>query len=186
MQKLLVVITSTRPGRIAPIVARWFTDYAAQHAGFELHVADLAELDLPMMDEPKHPRLQQYEHEHTKNWSAMVAAADALVFVTPEYNYSFTAPLKNAIDYLHNEWAYKPVGFVSYGGISAGLRAVQALKPLVTTLRMYPLPMSVSLPFVAKSIVDGVLRPDELAEVSAQQMLDELLKLSVAMAPLRS
>ena len=88
------------------------------------------------MDEPNHPRLRQYTKQHTKDWSAKVEAADAFVFVMPEYNYGFNAPLKNVIDYLNQEWAYKPVGFVSYGGVASGTRAVQMIKQVVTTLKM--------------------------------------------------
>jgi NAD(P)H-dependent FMN reductase len=183
---LLVVIASTRPGRVGPVIGRWFTQLAEEHAGFEVKVADLAELALPMMDEPHHPRVKKYTHEHTKNWSKLIDDADAFVFVMPEYNYTFTAPLKNAIDYLHGEWAYKPVGFVSYGGISAGLRAVQSLKLVLTTLSMFPLPQGVALPFVTNSIVEGELKPDESAQGSAKMMLDELLRVSAALKPLRA
>jgi NAD(P)H-dependent FMN reductase len=182
---LQVIVASTRPGRVGPVVADWFAQLARQHDGFEVRVTDLAELALPLMDEPHHPKLRNYQHEHTKAWSRIVADADAFVFVMPEYNYTFTAPLKNAIDYLHTEWAYKPVGFVSYGGISGGLRAVQSLKPVVTTLNMFPVPASVALPFVANSIVEGVLEPSELADGTAKSMLDELVRLSAALKPLR-
>jgi NAD(P)H-dependent FMN reductase len=185
MPTLQVIIASTRPGRVGPVVADWFIELARAHGGFDVEVSDLAELALPLMDEPHHPRLRQYQHAHTKDWSARVQAADAFVFVLPEYNYTFTAPLKNAIDYLHSEWAYKPVGFVSYGGISGGLRAVQSLKPVVTTLSMFPLPASVALPFVANSILEGVLEPSELAVGTAKSMLDELVRVSAALAPLR-
>ena len=183
---LQVVVASTRPGRVGPVVSDWFVRLAEEHGGFEVKVTDLAELALPLLDEPHHPRLRQYQHQHTKDWSAIVEAADAFVFVMPEYNYTFTAPLKNALDYLCAEWAYKPVGFVSYGGISGGLRAVQSLKPVVTTLSMFPLPASVALPFVANSIVDGVLEPSELADGTAKTMLDELVRVSAALKPLRT
>jgi len=183
--KLQVIIASTRPGRVGPTVADWFVRLAEQHGGLEVGVTDLAELALPLLDEPHHPSIRQYLHQHTKDWSAIVDAADAFVFVMPEYNYTFTAPLKNAIDYLHTEWKYKPVGFVSYGGISGGLRAVQSLKPVVTTLSMFPLPASVALPFVANSIVDGVLEPSELAVGTAKSMLDELVRVATALKPLR-
>src|SRR5690348_6985079 len=126
---LLVVIASTRPGRVGPAVADWFVDEARKHAGFDVEVADLAELAMPLFDEPAHPSTGQYVHEHTKRWSAMVADAAPCVFVMPEYNHSYDAALKNALDYLLREWAYKPVAFVSYGGGSGGLRAVQAIKP---------------------------------------------------------
>ena len=116
--RLLVVIGSTRPGRIGLPIARWFAERARGDGRFDVEVADLAEIGLPLMDEPHHPRLRQYVHEHTLRWSATVAAADAVVFVTPEYNYGLTAPVKNAIDYLHHEWRYKAAGFVSYGGVA--------------------------------------------------------------------
>jgi len=95
---LMILIASTRPGRVGLPVGQWFRDHAIAHGGFEVEVADLATLNLPFMDEPSHPRLRQYIHQHTKNWSALVTAADAFVFVMPEYNYGFNAPLKNAID----------------------------------------------------------------------------------------
>lgn len=183
--RLQIVIASTRPGRVGLPVAEWFRERAIAHGGFEVEVADLAEINLPFMDEPKHPRLQQYVHQHTKDWSARVDAADAFVFVMPEYNYGFNAPLKNAIDYLNWEWRYKPVGFVSYGGISAGTRAVQMIKQVVTTLKMVPVPEAVSIPFVQQFLADGVLHPNDVMEQAATAMLDELLALTGALEPLR-
>src|SRR4051794_18062747 len=113
--KLLIIIASTRPGRVGLPVAQWFEGRAREHGGFDVSVADLAEIALPFMDEPSHPRLRRYTKQHTMAWSEIVARADAFAFVMPEYNYGLTAPLKNAIDSLHVEWAYKPLGIVSYG-----------------------------------------------------------------------
>src|SRR5699024_8511100 len=138
--KLQVIICSTRPGRMGGSVGHWFADYARAHSDFDVQVVDLAELDLPMYNEPKHPIMQQYEHEHTKNWGASVDSADAYVFVAPEYNYSPTPALVNALNYVYHEWNYKPCGFVSYGGVSGGLRAAQAARLQVTTLKMMPIP----------------------------------------------
>jgi NAD(P)H-dependent FMN reductase len=184
---LQIVIASTRPGRIGLPVGRWFESRARAHDGFQIDVVDLLELDLPFMDEPNHPRLQQYTKQHTKDWSARVQQADAFAFVTPEYNYGLPAALKNAIDFLHVEWQYKPVGFVSYGGISAGTRSVQMLKQVVTTLKMYALPEAVSIPFVAQFLDDeGEIRANEVMEQSADGMLVELLKMCGALAPLRA
>jgi NAD(P)H-dependent FMN reductase len=184
--KLLIVIASTRPGRVGLPVGRWFEAHARAHGAFEVEVADLAEIALPFMDEPNHPRLRQYTHKHTKDWSATVDAADAFALVMPEYNFGFTAPLKNAIDYLHMEWVYKPVGLVSYGGISAGTRAAQMIKQVLSTLKMYPLPEAVSIPFVAKFIDDeGVLQPNEVMEQAATAMLDETLRMAGALKGLR-
>lgn len=183
---LQIVIASTRPGRVGLPVGRWFEGHARAHGGFQIDVVDLLELGLPFMDEPNHPRLQQYTKKHTRDWSARVQAADAFAFVTPEYNYGLPAALKNAIDFLHVEWFYKPAGFVSYGGISAGTRSVQMAKQVVTTLKMYALPEAVSIPFVAQFIDDeGELRPNEVMEQAADALLDELLKVSRALAVLR-
>jgi NAD(P)H-dependent FMN reductase len=184
--KLMIVIASTRPGRVGLPVAEWFTGVAEEHGAFELDVVDLAELDLPFMDEPNHPRLRRYEHQHTKDWSARVDAADAFVFITPEYNHGFNAPLKNAIDFLHEEWRYKPVGFVSYGGVAAGTRAMQMLKPVVSVLKMTPVSEAVNIPFVAKLIDDdGRLEPDETMKPAAVAMLAELERMTGALGTLR-
>jgi NAD(P)H-dependent FMN reductase len=176
MPKLMIVIASTRPGRIGLPVGRWFIDQAVEHGAFEIDVADLAEVDLPLMDEPNHPRLQRYTQEHTRAWSERVDAADAFVFVTSEYNHGYPAPLKNAIDYLHNEWHDKPVGFVSYGGVAAGTRAMQQLKPVVSALKMVPLVEAVNIPFVAQFIDDDEnIVANEVMEKAVVAMLNELL-----------
>jgi len=186
MPTLMIVIASTRPGRVGLAVGRWFEGRARAHGGFEVEVADLAELRLPFMDEPNHPRLGEYSKQHTKDWSARVQAADAFAFVMPEYNHSFTAPLKNAIDFLHREWQHKPVGLVSYGGVAAGTRAVQALKPVLLAVKLAPLYEAVSIPFVAQFMDDeGVLQANEVMDQSADAMLDELLRMNDALAPLR-
>jgi NAD(P)H-dependent FMN reductase len=186
MPRLLVLIGSTRPGRAGLPIADWFTEHARRHGGFEIDVVDLAELDLPLLDEPNHPRLRQYVHRHTKEWSARVEAADAFVIVTPEYNYGYPAALKNAIDYLHEEWRDKAVGFVSYGGVAAGTRAVQQLKQVLTTLRMVTIFESVSIPFHAQFIdEEGRMQPNEPLELAADAMLNELLRVDGALRSLR-
>jgi NAD(P)H-dependent FMN reductase len=187
MPLLQIIIASTRPGRVGLPVGRWFEADARAHGAFEIDVVDLAELGLPLMNEPNHPRLRQYTHGHTREWSARVEAADAFVFVMPEYNYGFTAPLKNAIDYLHHEWHSKPVGFVSYGGVAAGTRAVQMVKQVVTALKMTPLFEAVSIPFVAQFIDDeGELHANDVMQQAVRAMLDELSRVSEALRPLRA
>jgi len=183
---LQIVIASTRPGRVGLPVAEWFHAQATAHAGFQIELVDLAEVNLPFLDEPNHPRLRRYTQEHTKRWSATVERADAFVFVMPEYNYGFNAPLKNAIDYLHYEWQYKPVGLLSYGGVAAGTRAAQMLKQVITTLKMLPLTEAVSIPFVSQFIDDdGVLQPNETMQTAASAMLDELERLERSLRTLR-
>ena len=183
---LQVIAASTRPGRKGIAIARWVQQLAEQHGGFEVELVDLAEVNLPVFDEPQHPRLQQYAHQHTKDWSATVKRADAFVFVTPEYNHSFPAALKNALDYLSVEWADKPVGLVSYGGVSAGVRAATALKPILAALRMIPVVEAVSIPFFTQFFRDGEFEASSELEAGAKAMLDELLRLAAAFEPLRA
>lgn len=186
MPRLSIIIGSTRPGRAGLPIADWFADRARGHGGFEVDVVDLAELNLPMLDEPNHPRLRQYTHQHTKDWSARVAGSDAFVIVTPEYNHGYSPAVKNAIDYLHHEWHYKPVGFVSYGGVAAGTRAMQQLKQVVTALRMLPLTDAVNIPFHTQFLDDdGCVQANEVMEQAADVMLDELVRVAAALRPLR-
>ena len=184
---LRIIIGSTRPGRIGPSVADWIAERAGEHGGFDVRVADLAELNLPLLDEPNHPRLRQYTKQHTRDWSALVDASDAFIFVTPEYNYGFNAALKNGLDYLFHEWQHKVAGIVSYGGVAAGTRATQMLKQVLTTLKIMPVPEAVNIPFVAKHLdEDKRLKPTEEMEQSATAMLDEILKWTEALQPIRA
>jgi len=169
------------------IIAHWFLEEARKNGKFELEVVDLKELGLPMLDEPRHPRFRQYEHDHTRAWSARVDAADAYVFVTPEYNYSMPPALVNAVDYLLHEWTYKPASFVSYGGVSGGTRSVQMAKQLLTGVGIMPIPQGVFIPFFLKQMgSDGVFAGDEGNGKAASAMLDELHKWAGALAPLRA
>ena len=186
MINLLVVIASVRPGRVGGSVADWFVPLAKADDRFEVEVADLRELDLPFMDEPEMPGRREYTKEHTKNWSAIVDRADAFVFVTPEYNSTPAPALKNAIDFLYHEWSYKPASFVSYGGVWAGARAVQALKPTLTQLSVMPVPEMVPIPGVSAQLDDeGVFQADDRHAKGAAVMLDSLAKWSEALKTLR-
>jgi NAD(P)H-dependent FMN reductase len=183
--QLHVVVASTRPGRAGLPIGKWFHDFAARHGKFATRLVDLAEVNLPFLDEPAHPRLRNYQHQHTNDWSATVAAADAFVMVTPEYNYGPPATLVNALDFVFHEWNYKPVAFISYGGISGGTRAVQMLKQIVTAVRMMPLPEAVSIPFVSQYINDNRFTPVAVQEKSAGGMLDELYRWAEALQAMR-
>lgn len=181
---LQIFLVSTRPTRIGPAYANWFTALAQSHPDFEVELIDLAEIGLPFVDEPHHPRLRQYVHQHTLDWSATIDRADAFVFVTPEYNYGYSAVLKNALDFLCHEWADKAVGFVSYGGVSAGTRAVQQLKQVVTTLRMVPVLEAVNVPFASTLLTeDGTFEGDPNQELAAAAMLDELARMTSKLRP---
>lgn len=184
--KLAVITVSTREGRVGDAVGTWFHGYAKEHGGFdEVELIDLKDVNLPVLNEPKHPVMKEYQFEHTKRWAALVDPADAFVFVTPEYDYFVPGALVNAIDYLSQEWSYKPAGLVGYGGISGGLRSIQAAKPLMTSVKMMPLPESVSFHFVQNNLKDGVLEPERKHEDMARLMLDELVKWATALKPMR-
>jgi NAD(P)H-dependent FMN reductase len=183
--KLLVVAVSTRPARQGFPVVEWAFDAAKRHGAFEVTLVDLAAVALPLFDEPEHPRFGRYQHEHTKRWSAIVAPADAFVFVAPEYNYSPSPSLTNALDYLSAEWAYKPAAFVSYGAATGGARGVQMAKLTMTGLRMMPLPEGVMLPFFSKQIEGGVFRANEGNDKAAAAMLGELERWARALKTLR-
>jgi NAD(P)H-dependent FMN reductase len=185
MPRLTIVIGSVREGRGGEAVARWFIERARQHGTFDVQVADLKELNLPLMNEPHHPRLKKYVHESTKRWSAIVDGSDAFVFVTPEYNYSTPPAFVNALDTVYHEWTYKPVGFVTYGGISGGLRAMQMTRTMVTAFKMMPMVEAVNIPFFTQFIQDGVFKANETHEKAVPVMLDELLRWSEALKPLR-
>jgi NAD(P)H-dependent FMN reductase len=185
MPKLDVVVASTRPGRGGLAVAKWFEARAREHGGFDVELVDLAEVNLPLLDEPKHPRFQDYTQEHTKKWSATVAAADAFAFVTPEYNYGMPATLLNALDFLYREWNYKPAAFVSYGGISGGTRSQQMAKLVITSLRMMPIPEAVTITYYEKLLKAGVFTGDEGHTKAAKGMLDELLRWTNALRTMR-
>lgn len=186
--KLQVIICSTRPGRLGESVGHWFYDFAKSHSHFEVELVDLAQVNLPMYDEPKHPVMQQYQNSHTKSWSETVHSADAFVFVTPEYNYSPTPALVNALNYVYHEWSYKPCAFVSYGGISGGLRAAQIARLHVTTMKMMPIPEGVAIPSVGQQIDrgSGQFHANELIDKAATDVLHELEKWARGLKAMRT
>jgi NAD(P)H-dependent FMN reductase len=183
----LKIITSTvRPGRKGPVITRWIEDVARKHGAFTVEVLDLAVINLPLMNEANHPRLKKYEHEHTRNWSASVEEADAFIFVTAEYDFNYPAPLRNAIEYLYHEWTYKAAGIVSYGGVSAGTRATNALKADLASMKVVPIPEYVNIPFFTQHIndEDEFLAP-EMSTKAAEAMLTELVRWSKGLKLIR-
>ena len=174
---LLVIIASTRPGRVGGPVGEWVVEAARVSSEFDVEVADLQELALPLLDEPAHPRLRDYRHDHTRSWSAQVDRADGIVIVMPEYNHSFTAPLKNALDYLVHEWDGKPVGLVSYGGLAGGARAVVAIQPVLANLGMRGIHANVEIAWVAEHLVDGAFVPTDRHDRALAAQLAELATL---------
>jgi NAD(P)H-dependent FMN reductase len=175
MPLLQVIVASTRPGRVGRTVAEWFAAEAEGHGAFDVELVDLAEVDLPFFDEPKHPRLQEYEHDHTRRWSETIGRGDAFAFVMPEYNFGYNAALKNAIDFLWNEWNDKPVALVGYGGVSGGLRAIQLIKPVLTAVRLQHV-AEVPIPFVHERVADGRLEDNDPMRSGAAGALEALAR----------
>lgn len=133
--RLEVIVASTRPERFAPVVADWFLGALADRPEFAVGVLDLRELDLPT-DLVETPAVTAFQDR--------IGAADAFVAVTSEYNHGYPAALKTALDSVKREWRAKPIGFVSYGGLSGGLRAVEQLRQVVAELHMVSVRESVS------------------------------------------
>lgn len=186
MNQLKIIIASTRPNRRGRMVGDWVAHLAREHAEFETEILDLKEINLPFSDEEAHPRSRQYEFEHTKQWSAMIDRGDAFVIVACEYNYGFSGPLKNAIDYLYAEWNYKPVSFVGYGGVSAGARSTAMLLQVFTALKAVPLAETVSIPLIQNHIDNQMFKGNDLFVKSAHSMLHELSRWSKALKQMRA
>lgn len=180
--KLNVIIGSTRPGRVGPTIGAWVAQTAKEHGQFKVGLVDLADFELPLLDEAAHPMKQAYEKETTKRWSASVASAEAFVFVTPEYDFFPPASIINAVQVLSREWGGKPAGVVSYGGVSGGLRAAQVLRQLIGNVNIHAVPQTVPVPFFPQHIgEDGVFQPNEQMQDGLRVMLDEVLKWSSAL-----
>lgn len=185
MTKLMIINGSIREGRSGGPIGEWVRATATADGRFEVDYADLREVQLPLMDEPNHPRMQQYTKPHTIAWAERVKSADAFLFVFPEYNHSYSPAIKNALDYLTAEWDRKPVGFVNWGGNSGGTRAQGALKPVVAALGMVLTHGNIEINHPWPHIVDGVFEAPEQAATVLQSQLDEIVKLDAALHPLR-
>lgn len=193
-----VIVGSTRPGRKAGAVADWVLEVGRQHPAVtsgraDLEAIDLAEFELPLLDEPVPAVFGVYQHDHTRRWSAVVDRMDAFILVVPEYNHSMPAVIKNAIDYLYAEWAHKPVGFVGYG-LAGGIRAVEHLRLVLTEVKALPtgdhVALSVFDDFTYADPTDptdpGQVTPRDHQPAELSGMLDNCLALAGAVAPLRT
>ncbi|WP_297327336.1 NAD(P)H-dependent oxidoreductase [uncultured Bartonella sp.] len=183
---LQIIVTPTRAGRVGRKFGDWLYSFAVDHSNFEVELIDLADINLPLFDEPKHPRLHQYEHAHTKEWSKLVAKGDVYIFVMPEYDHLPPSSFINAVTYLSNEWSYKAVSFLSYGGISGGLRAVEAARLMVNAVRMVPILETLPIPQYTQYIDEnGNFRPNEAIESGAQAVFEELFKMNNGLKNIR-
>lgn len=183
--RIAIIVGSTRPGRKAAAVARWVEDVAARRGDAAFDVVDLADHELPLLDEPAPPATGRYANPHTRAWAATVAAYDGYVFVTPEYNHSTSGVLKNALDYLYAEWNDKAAGFVGYGA-DGGTRAVEQLRLVLGELQVADVRNQVSLSLFADfaDMAEPAPRPHQ--EQALRGMLDQLVAWSRALRPLRA
>lgn len=192
MTRIAVIIGSTRPGRRGGTVARWVDEIASRHAAVTageatVEVLDLTEYGLPLLDEPVPAARGEYRNAHTKRWAATIGSFDGFVFVTPEYNHSVPAALKNAIDFLYAEWHDKAAGFVSYGA-QGGIRAVEHLRLTLAEVKMATVRTQVALSKYTdfELFTDpGLWSPDEHQQSTLTTMLDEVIAWSRALKSLR-
>lgn len=186
MQKVMVLLGSNRPGRVGVKVADWFKTVTDQREDMSFEFVDIADLDLPIYNEPEHPMTRRYQHDHTKRWSEKVAPFDAFVIITPEYNHGYPSVLKNAIDYLYHEWRHKPVGFVGYG-VNGGIRAIEQLRQVVINLGMAPVnpPTHIGFNVFHETDENGELIVHEGKVPAANGLLDELKWWSEALSDAR-
>lgn len=193
MIRIAIVVASTRPGRRGDQVARWVhqqaTSHTPQDAGIEYAIVDLADVNLPLLDEPVPAAIGEYRNEHTRRWAKLISSFDGFVFVTPEYNHAIPAALKNAIDYLFAEWHDKAAAFVSYG-INGGVRAVEQLRMTLAEVKVACVRSQVALGlFTDFSITDiaepGTFTPAELHLPTLERTLSELIGWIQALATLR-
>ncbi|MEV4316686.1 NAD(P)H-dependent oxidoreductase [Actinocrispum sp. NPDC049592] len=200
MTRIAVILGSTRPGRRGETVAKWVVETAQRHAAAMLgdamfELVDLADYALPLLDEPVPAKFGQYRNAETERWSRTIGSYDGFVFVTPEYNHSMPASVKNAIDYLFAEWNDKAAGFVSYG-VHGGTRAVEHLRLTLAEVKVATVRSQVVLSvftdfdYTGFDMTDptspGVFVPGNGQEEALTTMLDEVIAWSGALTPLRA
>jgi NAD(P)H-dependent FMN reductase len=184
MIRVAIIVGSTRPGRKAEAVARWVHEIARKRGDAEYEVVDVKDFNLPLLDEPVPPSMGQYSQPHTKAWAAKVAAFDAFVFVTPEYNHGTSGALKNAIDYLYGEWNNKAAGFVGYGS-AGGVRAVEQLRLVMGELQVADVRAQVMLSLHSDFENFTTFKPAHRHEKSVNAMLEQVAAWGGALKTLR-
>ena len=183
--KVAVIIGSTRPGRNGEAVAKWVYEIAQRRTDAEFELVDIADYHLPHLDEPVPPSLHQYGKPHTHAWAKKIASFDGFVFVTPEYNHSTSGALKNAIDFLYQEWNNKAAGFVSYGS-AGGARAVEHLRLVMAELQIATVRAQVMLSLFTDFENFSVFKPAPQHEAEVSLMLGQLIAWGGALKSLRA
>jgi NAD(P)H-dependent FMN reductase len=174
MIKIGIIIGSTRPGRKAETVAKWVFDIASKRTDAEFELVDIKDFNLPLLDEPIPPSRSQYKNAHTIAWSEKIKSLDSFIFVTPEYNHSTSGALKNALDFIYNEWNNKAAGFVSYGGMG-GVRAVEQLRLIMGELQVADVRAQVALSIFTDFENFSIFKPASLHEANVNRMIDQVI-----------
>ena len=174
MLQVAVIVGSTRPGRVGRDVGEWVLEQARRRSDAEFELVDLADMGLPLLDEPVPPSMGQYSKPHTKQWAARIAAFDAFVFVTPEYNHGTSGALKNALDFLYAEWNNKAAGFVGYGS-AGGTRAVESLRLVMAELQIATVRSQVALSLFTDFEEMRRFKPADRHQKAMASMLDQLV-----------
>ncbi len=185
MVKVAIIIGSTRPGRNGEAVARWVYDVASKRGDADYELVDIADYHLPHLDEAIPPSMGIYQNQHTKDWSAKIASFDAYVFVTPEYNHSTSGALKNAIDFLYQEWNNKAAGFVSYGAVG-GTRAVEHLRLVMGELQVADVRAQVALSIHTDFVEYKTFAQAGLHEDALGTVLDQVVAWGGALKSVRA
>lgn len=184
--KIAIITGSTRPGRNGEAVARWVYEKACQRTDAEFALVDIADFNLPLLDEPMPPIMGQYTKPHTQAWAKKIASFDGYVFITPEYNHSISGALKNAIDYLYHEWGNKAASLVTYGGGSeGGVRAGEHLRLILGELQIAVVREQVLLSLYSDFENYTEFKPMASREETLQAMLDQLIRWTSAFKTLR-
>ena len=186
--KLVVIIGSVREGRFGPVVAEWVADRARDHGAFDVAVVDLADSEIPLALPAQSPKSAGAAYPRPAGMAELTArldAADAFVIVTPEYNHSYPASLKAAIDWHFTQWTAKPVAFVSYGGAAGGRHAVLHLESVFTELHAVTIRDGLAFPNYFVSFEDGRPRDPQTTEY-AKAMLEQLAWWATALRKARS
>lgn len=185
MTKIQVITGTTRPGALNPQVAQWIANVAAQRDDLEVELVDIADYNLPVLDEPISASQGKYQHDHTKKFAAKIAEADGYIFVTPEYNHSIPGSLKNAIDYVYGEWNNKAAAIVNYGFTASGSRAAEHLRTILSELQIAHVraQVSISIPLHFENYSE--FKPGDQQVADAQTMLDQLVAWAAALKTVR-
>lgn len=185
MIKIQIILGSTRQGRKGEVVAHWVMELAKARTDAQFELIDLRDWELPFYNDPKPAFEGDYSFEYTKKWSAKISEGDGYILITPEYNHGYSAVLKNALDHLYDEWAKKPVGFLSYGGLAAGARAVEQLRLVTTELGLLQVRTAIHIPKIRAAFSEDGEPIDDTLPEKANQLFTDTIQLAEVLKPLR-